>query len=53
MELPGAITPPDASDAAPSVPLPARRAPPFTVTAELAMPPLTISTPLATVVVPL
>jgi hypothetical protein len=51
-ELPGANVPPLMMVVAPTVPMPESMAPAFTVTAELAIEPLTISVPALTVVVP-
>ncbi|MCY1169360.1 hypothetical protein D9M73_93860 [compost metagenome] len=53
MELPGARTPPEAMLVLPTVPLPPRMPPLLTVTAELAIEPLTERVPAETVVAPL
>jgi hypothetical protein len=50
---PGANMPPLATVVAPTVPLPASNVPGFTVTAELAIEPLTISAPALIIVGPL
>ena len=52
-ELPGAKVPPLLMVVAPTVPVPASVAPLFTVTAELAIEPFTVSVPAVTVVGPL